>query len=167
MHSDSFLGTEFSDELYHWKYIKKKKINGKWRYYYDKTANELTMLEQDLKKAQKALDVDFNEYYRHRYRQDLGEANANIRSNPKGPKNVKNWYSDPRIKSGTKETYQQGRWLRSDVHDANNRYLRRERSIGGKIDAFMEKHGRTFAKKLNNVNDRIEKGKNWIKQKFS
>lgn len=24
-----------SDELQHWKYIKKKKINGKWRYYYD------------------------------------------------------------------------------------------------------------------------------------
>lgn len=24
-----------SDELYHWKYIKKKKVNGKWRYYYD------------------------------------------------------------------------------------------------------------------------------------
>ena len=23
-----------SDELYHWKYIKKKKVNGKWRYYY-------------------------------------------------------------------------------------------------------------------------------------
>lgn len=24
-----------SDELYHWKYIQKKKVNGKWRYYYD------------------------------------------------------------------------------------------------------------------------------------
>lgn len=24
-----------SDELQHWKYIKKKKVNGKWRYYYD------------------------------------------------------------------------------------------------------------------------------------
>lgn len=34
-HSDLFLGSEFSDELYHWKYVKKKKVNGKWRYYYD------------------------------------------------------------------------------------------------------------------------------------
>lgn len=34
-HSDTFLGDEFSDEMYHWKYIKKKKVNGKWRYYYD------------------------------------------------------------------------------------------------------------------------------------
>lgn len=36
-HSDTFLGDEFSDEMYHWKYIKKKKVNGKWRYYYDTT----------------------------------------------------------------------------------------------------------------------------------
>lgn len=27
--------TDDSDELKHWKYIKKKKVNGKWRYYYD------------------------------------------------------------------------------------------------------------------------------------
>ena len=27
--------TTTSDELYHWKYVKKKKVNGKWRYYYD------------------------------------------------------------------------------------------------------------------------------------
>ena len=27
---------EYADELYHWKYIKRVKKNGKWRYYYDK-----------------------------------------------------------------------------------------------------------------------------------
>lgn len=34
-HSDSFLGEEFSDELQHYKYIKREKKNGKWVYYYD------------------------------------------------------------------------------------------------------------------------------------
>ena len=29
--------TGSNDELQHWKYIKKKKVNGKWRYYYDKS----------------------------------------------------------------------------------------------------------------------------------
>lgn len=29
--------TQNSDELYHWKYATKKKVNGKWRYYYDDT----------------------------------------------------------------------------------------------------------------------------------
>lgn len=44
-HSDTFLGEEFSDELYHWKYIKReKRPNGKWRYYYDKK-----QLKQDAK----------------------------------------------------------------------------------------------------------------------
>lgn len=28
-------GPENSDELYHWKYTSKKRVNGKWRYYYD------------------------------------------------------------------------------------------------------------------------------------
>lgn len=26
-----------NNELYHWKYVKKKKVNGKWRYYHDET----------------------------------------------------------------------------------------------------------------------------------
>lgn len=30
------FGQIYDDELYHWKYIKKVKKNGKWRYYYDK-----------------------------------------------------------------------------------------------------------------------------------
>lgn len=34
-HSDEYLGEEFDDGLHHWKYIKREKVNGKWRYYYD------------------------------------------------------------------------------------------------------------------------------------
>ena len=26
---------KYSDELYHWKYVHKEKVNGKWRYYYE------------------------------------------------------------------------------------------------------------------------------------
>lgn len=44
-HSDEFLGVDFSDEIYHWKYIKKKKVNGKWRYYYDRS--ELDKYDQE------------------------------------------------------------------------------------------------------------------------
>lgn len=39
-HSSSFLGEEFSDELYHWKYIRKEKVRGKWKYYYKKSPAE-------------------------------------------------------------------------------------------------------------------------------
>lgn len=34
MHSDVYLGKDYSDGLQHWKYISKEFINGKWRYYY-------------------------------------------------------------------------------------------------------------------------------------
>ena len=34
VHSDVYLGQEYSDGLYHWKYIKRERKNGKWVYYY-------------------------------------------------------------------------------------------------------------------------------------
>lgn len=34
IHSDIYLGKDYSDGIKHWKYIKREKINGKWRYYY-------------------------------------------------------------------------------------------------------------------------------------
>lgn len=34
-HSDVYLGEDYSDGIYHWKYIKKEKKNGKFVYYYD------------------------------------------------------------------------------------------------------------------------------------
>lgn len=36
MSNNTFVIRRTSDDLQHWKYIKKKKVNGKWRYYYDK-----------------------------------------------------------------------------------------------------------------------------------
>mgnify|MGYP007111676905 CR=1 FL=1 len=31
-----------SGELYHWKYIRRERVNGKWRYYYEKDNNRIT-----------------------------------------------------------------------------------------------------------------------------
>lgn len=33
-HSDEYVGEDYSDGICHWKYIDKKKVNGKWRYIY-------------------------------------------------------------------------------------------------------------------------------------
>ena len=35
-----------TDELKHFKYIKRVKKNGKWRYYYDESSNKLKNLEE-------------------------------------------------------------------------------------------------------------------------
>ena len=32
-----------SDELYHWKYIRRERVNGKWRYYYEKNDDKLEL----------------------------------------------------------------------------------------------------------------------------
>lgn len=61
-HSDTFLGDEFSDEMYHWKYIKKKKVNGKWRYYYDTT--ELDKFDREETVKSKKIDKDGNRVVR-------------------------------------------------------------------------------------------------------
>lgn len=33
-HSGTYLGKDYSDGIKHWKYVKKERVNGKWRYYY-------------------------------------------------------------------------------------------------------------------------------------
>ena len=37
-HSNVYVGKEYNDGIYHWKYIKRYKKNGKWVYEYDKTS---------------------------------------------------------------------------------------------------------------------------------
>lgn len=48
-HSDVYLGQEYSDGLYHWKYIKRERKNGKWVYYYK---------DDKLAEAKKKYDTD-------------------------------------------------------------------------------------------------------------
>lgn len=50
-----FNGTLYrEDELKHWKYISKKKVNGKWRYYYNDEEYEKAVLDNNA--AKNALD---------------------------------------------------------------------------------------------------------------
>lgn len=48
-HSDIYLGQDYSDGIRHWKYIKKVRKNGKWRYYYK---------DDNLARAKKRYDTD-------------------------------------------------------------------------------------------------------------
>lgn len=51
-HSATYLGKDYSDGIKHWKYIKREKVNGKWRYYYDSSS---------LRKAEKRYDKALND----------------------------------------------------------------------------------------------------------
>lgn len=58
MHSDTYLGLDFSNDLAHWKYIKKERKNGRWVYYYKDEA--LDKLDQKKKENQNALKYENN-----------------------------------------------------------------------------------------------------------
>ena len=161
-HSDTFLGDEFSDELYHWKYIKRVKgKNGKWIYYYDRSANKLTALEKDVREAEKALDYDFDAFYKNRYEEDMNRAKREIRTNPKGVENVDRWYSDPDIQKATKETYREGEFLRRSLRSAENALRAHQKTISRKIDKVMAKYGTSTVRSLNKA---ISRGEQIVKK---
>ena len=144
-----------NDDLMHWKYIKKKKgKNGKWIYYYDRTANKLTNLEAQKAKAQYDYDRAFGKFYTDRFNDDMGAA----RRSGYGERTVKNWYFNENIKRHTKNAWNSESINRPyvwDLRDAEQAVLRRSESIGGHIDKFMAKNGRKIASDLNSYSDAV------------
>ena len=153
-----------NDDLMHWKYIKKKKgKNGKWIYYYDRTANKLTNLEAQKAKAQYDYDRAFGKYWNDRYNADLNSAR---KENDKiGIDNVNRWYRDYRIKHHTKQYIKDVPvWDAEDMNikkyaydltEAEQDVLRRSDTIGGHVDKFMAKNGRKIASDLNSYSDAV------------
>lgn len=50
-HSEVYLGEDFSDGIRHWKYVKKERVNGKWRYYYSDAEYEKAKSKYNKAKA--------------------------------------------------------------------------------------------------------------------
>ena len=66
-HSDTYLGETYNDGLYHWKYIKKERKNGRWVYYYsdaeyDNAKNNLNIAKNNYYDSEKKL-VETNTNY--------------------------------------------------------------------------------------------------------
>lgn len=55
--------SEYPDELYHWKYISKKMVNGKWRYFYD--PSELKKYANGTQTTTKVRGTTANNFYRN------------------------------------------------------------------------------------------------------
>lgn len=59
-HSDVYLGETYNDGLYHWKYIKRERRNGRWVYYYSdaeysNAKNAYIKAKQEFKNSEKNL----------------------------------------------------------------------------------------------------------------
>lgn len=66
-HSEKYLGQEFSDELYHWKYLSRKRKNGRWVYTYK---------NQDYAKAKSKLDKAERDYIYDTAQYDMARSTA-------------------------------------------------------------------------------------------
>lgn len=138
-HSDSFLGIEFSDELYHWKYIKKKKVNGKWRYYYDK---------EQLKD-----DLGFDE--RKRYKDAKRERKYYWEQENKYLDNFKSRMDyinrDPQGVGVTSPEYDTVYKMANKDHDIGMEYRKDRERVDKKVNQFYNEYRRTPIGKIDEI----------------
>ena len=154
-----------TDELKHFKYIRRVKKNGKWRYYYDESSNKLKNLEKEVMRNDYQYNKNFSKFYNNRYNMDLKTAN-----NPTEKRNVNRWYKDPEIREHTKNAYssygQPGSLDKKNLDYSKWDKEKRSRSIGGKVDKFMSKNGHKIAKSMNKSTKTIERGQRKVVNMF-
>ena len=130
-HSDVYLGKDYSDGIKHFKYIKREKINGKWRYYYK---------DDKLDALAKSKDYEYDLYKR------MDKATkTSINNNHKGDKN------DDIVWQNIKE-----RQNIIDRYFKKNKEYKEEKNKSDKRKTRYEKY---LIKPLNKASDTIYKGK--------
>ena len=79
LHSSTYYGQEFDDGLRHWKYIKREKVGGKWRYWYDDQsasrdikAKEVADANSEIQEGRKKVE-ESNAKYNKRYEDTKSE----------------------------------------------------------------------------------------------
>lgn len=140
-HSDTFLGNEFSDEMYHWKYIKREKVNGKWRYYYNTKGlkNELNDYKNALSSGdelQKVKDLRF------RISENKVAFDRHTRARKSGQKGTR-----------TNELAQRDEYLNRELDTAKANYKRAKTFVGKMTDLnkAFRKHNPKIVKKVNKL----------------
>lgn len=78
-HSSIYLGRDYDDGIKHWKYVKKEKVNGKWKYYYkdDEYDNAKTEYENAKNKYERTKYL--NELSYKSYRDSYNNMNNTMR----------------------------------------------------------------------------------------
>lgn len=157
--------TVSDDELYHWKYIKREKVNGKWRYYYKDTDVDDAKKAYDTAKAQHESDLKAANAITSRVDRRLEELNeAFDKKYPNIVDQDKNWpeffdQSKPLVEAKNKAQYRAAQ-SRQIADDADLKYKIAKRK-------FDESAGHKVADFLNNSSDKINKAKSWVSGLFS
>jgi hypothetical protein len=156
------------DELMHWKYIKREKKNGKWVYYYDRSANELSSLKGQVAN----LEYERNNKYRSHISKLKAEdyARADKMDDPiQARENVTRWYSNESLRKHEREYFNndgEGKYITQDIERAKTKIEKHSKTIAGKVDAYMSKNGYKIAKYLNKASVKVDKAKTWLNSLF-
>lgn len=139
------------DELQHWKYIKKKKINGKWRYFYDQ--GEVDKYKNQQKQQYTTKDGTFvTKQYKDSNKLMSLETNLKTSGSYYTSNGTTGVFSDHKV------TYKRGKI---------DRAIDKARAKGEKYiyDNFINKKKKKSKNKKNSIKSRISRGASWIKQK--
>lgn len=151
----------YVNSMMHWKYIKRARVNGKWRYWYDDSANKLSTLQKEQSALQTSYDKNFEKFYNDRKNEDYKSA-----KNRREVQNVKRWYSSPNIKEHTKNAYGmvggEGYGAKRELDRVSRSVDSHSKTTAGKVDAYMQKNGAKTAASLNKASDKISKAKSWV-----
>lgn len=161
--------TNSDDELKHWKYIKKKKINGKWRYYYDKS--ELDKYDKGYVKTASKNDSRNQDHItvkRYRKTNDLFSSKTTEKSKPKTQKK----YSIIKKKeTKTTITYKQGKLDR--IRAKGEKYIfdkflknKKTKKPGSSEISKLVSKGKKHLDKILNKDDGKGKSKDKKKNKY-
>ena len=158
-HSDVYLGKDFSDGIKHWKYIKREKVNGRWRYYYtnakDKKLNKLAKERKD------ALEMLRTENKIRGYGDDYGDhfyyKNGKMVEQDSAYKHINKHVSEKVWKYGTAELRDRERKARYEKYLINPM-----NKVSDKIYSGKQK----VSNAINNIKNNIKKKNFSIKQSF-
>jgi len=153
------------DELRHWKYIKREKVNGKWKYWYDDSSNKLSTLQKKKSTLQTAYDKNFEKFYSNRKAEDLKSAKSE--TDPKYREwkvnNVNRWYSSSNTKKHTKNAYGmtsgEGYNERREIDAVSRSIDSHSKTVSGTVDRFMQKNGAKAANVLNKISNAVDNAK--------
>ena len=136
-HSDTYLGQDFSDGVRHFKYIKREKVNGKWRYYYkDDKLNALAK------------------------KNETNRAAITYENKKRGYGNSSGIYFKAKGKDVNDPTYNK---LADDVWESQFKYGRAKK----KSDKRKKIYDKTAIKALNAVSNASYKGKKAIQKQLN
>lgn len=146
-----------ADEVMHWKYIKKKKLdNGKWRYYYhDDNYENVRKKYIDANQRNLETSARFKKYmsFVDSYTTALDKANGGNKALTDANKNLQGW-KEMRDKAGDESAaaYRELKRIKPQYEYVQRQYIR---SAGHKVADF-----------LNEASDKIYKAKKWFKSLF-